>query len=87
MNRFRRGEAPRGVCNEVEKREDERGFFARRFCEGEFEAHGLSPRVGQCSTSFDKKMGTLARSTTRKLPRDSGGAIRHLEFSGGLMKG
>jgi dTDP-4-dehydrorhamnose 3,5-epimerase len=44
---------------EVEKREDERGFFARTFCQHEFEAHSLSPRVAQCSTSFNKKKGTL----------------------------
>ena len=44
---------------EVEKREDERGLFARTFCQHEFEAHGLNPRVAQCSTSFNKKKGTL----------------------------
>lgn len=44
---------------EVEKREDKRGFFARTFCYHEFEAHGLNPRVVQCSTSFNKKKGTL----------------------------
>lgn len=44
---------------EVEKREDERGFFARTFCYNEFEAHGLNPRVVQCSTSSNKKKDTL----------------------------
>jgi dTDP-4-dehydrorhamnose 3,5-epimerase len=44
---------------EAEKKEDERGFFARTFCQHEFEAHGLNPRVAQCSTSFNKKKGTL----------------------------
>jgi len=44
---------------EVEKKDDERGFFARTFCQHEFEAHGLNPRVAQCSTSFSKKKGTL----------------------------
>ncbi len=44
---------------EVEKIEDERGFFARTFCQHEFEAHGLNSRVVQCSTSFNKKKGTL----------------------------
>jgi len=39
--------------------EDGRGFFARTFCQHEFEAHGLNPRVVQCSTSFNKKKGTL----------------------------
>ena len=44
---------------ELEKIEDERGFFARTFCQREFEAHGLNPRLPQCSTSFNKKKGTL----------------------------
>jgi len=39
--------------------EDERGFFARTFCQEEFRARGLNPRVVQCSVSFNKKEGTL----------------------------
>ncbi len=38
---------------------DERGFFARSFCEGEFEQHGLNPAVVQCSVAFNEKKGTL----------------------------
>jgi dTDP-4-dehydrorhamnose 3,5-epimerase len=67
---------------EVEKREDERGFFARTFCQHEFEAHGLNPRVAQCSTSFNKKKGTLrglhyqvAPYAEVKLVRCTAGAI------------
>jgi len=44
---------------EVEKREDDRGYFARTFCQREFEAHGLNPRVVQCSVSFNRRKGTL----------------------------
>jgi dTDP-4-dehydrorhamnose 3,5-epimerase len=44
---------------EPERRADERGFFARTFCVDEFEAHGLDPRIAQCSTSFNRKRGTL----------------------------
>ncbi len=44
---------------EIEKREDKRGFIARTFCQHEFEAHGLNPQVAQCSTSFNKRRGTL----------------------------
>ena len=42
-----------------ERQEDERGFFARTWCRQEFEAHGLNPRLAQCSVSFNKKRGTL----------------------------
>jgi dTDP-4-dehydrorhamnose 3,5-epimerase len=44
---------------ELEPREDERGFFARSWCEGEFEQHGLNPRLVQCNISFNKQRGTL----------------------------
>lgn len=44
---------------EVERREDERGFFARSFCENEFRAHGLEPRVAQCNISWNGAAGTL----------------------------
>ena len=44
---------------EPERREDERGFFARTWCQQEFEAHGLSPRLAQCNISYNKKKGTL----------------------------
>ncbi len=44
---------------ELERREDERGFFARTWCQEEFEARGLSPRVVQCNLSYNKKTGTL----------------------------
>lgn len=44
---------------DMERREDERGFFARTFCAEEFRAHGLNPRVAQCSVSFNRRRGTL----------------------------
>jgi len=44
---------------EPERLEDERGFFARTWCEREFAAHGFAPRWVQCNISFNKKKGTL----------------------------
>ncbi|MDQ7788253.1 MAG: dTDP-4-dehydrorhamnose 3,5-epimerase [Thermodesulfovibrionales bacterium] len=44
---------------ELEKFEDDRGFFARTFCRREFESHGLNPNVVQCNISYNKKKGTL----------------------------
>jgi dTDP-4-dehydrorhamnose 3,5-epimerase len=43
----------------VEKHVDTRGFFARTYCEREFEAHNLISRFVQCNTSFNKSKGTL----------------------------
>jgi dTDP-4-dehydrorhamnose 3,5-epimerase len=44
---------------DIEPRADERGFFARSWCEGEFKKHGLNPRLVQCNISFNRKRGTL----------------------------
>jgi dTDP-4-dehydrorhamnose 3,5-epimerase len=44
---------------EIEKLEDKRGFFARGWCQKEFEAHGLISSVAQANISFNKKKGTL----------------------------
>lgn len=44
---------------EVEGREDNRGFFARVFCQREFAAHGLKPLIAQANIAFNKKKGTL----------------------------
>ena len=38
---------------------DERGSFARTFCEDEFRDHGIDPHVAQCSLSHNSKAGTL----------------------------
>lgn len=44
---------------EIEKREDERGFFARSWCAEEFSDEGLQSRLVQCNVSFNKTRGTL----------------------------
>lgn len=44
---------------ELEKLEDERGFFARTWDKKKFEEHGLNSELAQCSTSYTKKKGTI----------------------------
>lgn len=44
---------------DLERLEDERGYFARSWCQREFLAHGLDPKMVQCNVSFNKKRGTL----------------------------
>jgi dTDP-4-dehydrorhamnose 3,5-epimerase len=44
---------------EPERREDERGFFARTFCEEELAVQGIAMRVAQSSISFNQAAGTL----------------------------
>lgn len=38
---------------------DERGFFARAYCDAEFAAHGLHTAWPQCNISFNHRAGTL----------------------------
>jgi dTDP-4-dehydrorhamnose 3,5-epimerase len=56
---FRETELKGAYIIEVEKIEDERGYFARSFCEHEFNDKGLNSRYVQSSISFNKKRGTL----------------------------
>jgi dTDP-4-dehydrorhamnose 3,5-epimerase len=44
---------------ELERQQDERGFFARSWCEDEFGARGLDAHVAQCNVSFNRRKGTL----------------------------
>lgn len=44
---------------EMEKRGDERGFFARSYCQREFEEYGLAMPVVQTNVSYSKNKGTL----------------------------
>ena len=44
---------------DLERREDDRGFFARAWCERELAEHGLSTRIEQCNVSFNHSRSTL----------------------------
>jgi len=50
---------PGAFIIDIERREDKRGFFARAFCQHEFEAHGLKPVIAQANLAFNKAKGTL----------------------------
>lgn len=43
----------------IEPIEDERGFFARAWCQQEFENHGLNSDISQCNLSFNHRKGTI----------------------------
>jgi dTDP-4-dehydrorhamnose 3,5-epimerase len=44
---------------DLEQRRDSRGFFARAFCQREFEAHGLKPNIAQANVAHNIHKGTL----------------------------
>ena len=43
----------------LELNSDERGFFARSWCQKEFLDHGLNSNLVQCSVSLNSRKGTL----------------------------
>jgi dTDP-4-dehydrorhamnose 3,5-epimerase len=44
---------------DMERREDERGFFARAFCQNEFRTRGLKPVIAQSNIASNLRKGTL----------------------------
>src|ERR1700749_1276179 len=44
---------------DLERREDSRGFFARAFCQHEFEAHRLKPVIAQANLAYNHVKGTV----------------------------
>jgi dTDP-4-dehydrorhamnose 3,5-epimerase len=57
--RFTELELPGAYLVELDRIEDERGFFARTFCREEFAEHGLEADVVQANTAFNRRAGTL----------------------------
>jgi len=44
---------------DLEKHQDDRGFFARAYCEKEFQNHGIESAVVQANVSYNKYKHTL----------------------------
>lgn len=61
---------------DVDRAEDERGFFARTFCAAEFAAHGLIAPVNQCSVSFNSQRATLRGLHFQTAPHDEEKLVR-----------
>jgi dTDP-4-dehydrorhamnose 3,5-epimerase len=61
---------------EAERLEDERGFFARSWCERESAAYGLHPQWVQCNISFNKKRGTLRGMHYQCVPSEEAKLVR-----------
>jgi len=67
---------------DLEPHRDERGFFARAFCQREFEDHGLKPMIAQSNLAFNHRKGTvrgmhfqIPPAAETKLVRATRGAI------------
>jgi dTDP-4-dehydrorhamnose 3,5-epimerase len=80
--KFTRTEIPAVYIVGLEKREDERGFFARGWCRKEFDQQGLPTGVVQANISYNRHKHTLrgfhyqvAPSEEDKLLRCTRGAV------------
>ncbi len=59
-----------------ERIEDERGFFARSYCEAEFRALGLKAAVAQCNVSWNRRKGTLRGLHFQAKPHEEAKLVR-----------
>ena len=60
----------------LERREDERGFFARTFCVDEFEAHGIPIEQVQQSLARSARKGTLRGMHFQREPHGENKYVR-----------
>jgi len=66
-----------GACIiELERREDNRGFFARSWCQNEFAAHGLNPHVVQINVAYTAKKATLRGLHYQVAPHQEAKTVR-----------
>ncbi len=61
---------------DLEKKGDDRGFFARAFCEREFTQHGLVDRFVQANNSLSARKGTLRGMHYQLAPRAETKVVR-----------
>ena len=61
---------------DIEPVQDDRGFFARCWCEREFASHGLVSKFVQCSVSFNKLKGTLRGMHYQTAPHEETKLVR-----------
>jgi dTDP-4-dehydrorhamnose 3,5-epimerase len=62
------------ICPELER--DQRGFFARTWCQEEFAAQGLNHRLAQCNVSFNLRKGTLRGMHYQESPHGEAKLVR-----------
>ena len=74
--RFEQSPLPGAFVVDVDRKDDERGFFARTFCHDEFSEHGLVADYAQSSVSFNKRKGTLRGMHFQKKPHEETKLVR-----------
>jgi dTDP-4-dehydrorhamnose 3,5-epimerase len=66
---------------DIEPIEDARGFFARAWCQKEFEAHGLNSRLSQINLSLTTSAGTIRGLHFQREPHAEAKLVRCISGS------
>lgn len=61
---------------DLDRHEDERGFFARVWCAAEFRSRGLADTLEQCSLSFNRRAATIRGMHYQAAPREEAKIVR-----------
>ncbi len=66
--KFKETQLPGGFVLEIERRGDDRGYFARAWCQTELAAYGLDPTAVQANVGFSQRRGTLRGMHFQRAP-------------------
>jgi dTDP-4-dehydrorhamnose 3,5-epimerase len=61
---------------ELDRREDDRGFFARTWCEQKATALGLNPHIAQCNVAFNRRKGAVRGMHFQLPPHEEARLVR-----------
>jgi len=73
---FREARISGAYIVDIDAREDQRGLFARTFCEREFAAIGVQARMVQASVSWNRRRGTVRGMHLQRPPSEEGKLVR-----------
>ena len=73
---FRKIKLNDALLIEIEPLNDERGFFARAWCQKDFENHGIAARYVQHNISFTRTKGTLRGMHYQIAPHEEAKLVR-----------
>lgn len=73
---FHKTELQDAYIIEPRRLEDERGFFARSWCQNEYKEYGLNPNLAQCSISFNHVSCTLRGMHFQTAPYEEAKVVR-----------
>lgn len=73
---FKSTPLPGAMLIELDRRDDERGFFARAWCAREFADHGIGTTWVQSSISHNRRRGTLRGLHFRRPPHGEAKLVR-----------